>query len=62
MTREEDKAIEIVTLRGLHLRQAQDYVRSAGEVLRRAIRTAENAEGDLDAATQRLERFAVGAR
>lgn len=65
---EQERAIATVSKHELQLRQAQDNVRCASEVLRRAVRTAERAEGELGAATRRLAQFrptgefAAGAR
>jgi hypothetical protein len=54
---EQQKAIAAVALCQVRLRHAQDTVRGVGETLRRAVRSAENAEGDYHNATHRLSRF-----
>ena len=54
---EQDRAIATVTQCELQLRRARDNVRRTGELLRRAVRTAENAQGELGDATRRLGRM-----
>ncbi len=56
---EQERAVASVTQRELELRQAQEGVRTAGEMLRRAIRASKAAEGDLSDAERRLDRLAV---
>jgi hypothetical protein len=56
---EEGRAMATVTQCEIQLRRAQEGVRRAGEVLRRAVRTAETAQGDLGDATDRLDRVQV---
>lgn len=54
---EQDRALATVSDCGFRLRQAQDAVRSASELLRRALRAVETVEGELHEATRRLDRF-----
>jgi hypothetical protein len=54
---EQQRAIAAVALCQVQLRHARDSVRGVGEALRRAVRSAENAEGDYHNATYRLNRF-----
>jgi hypothetical protein len=54
---EQERAIATVTHCSARLRRAREDVRCTGEVLRRAIRTVESAEGDLGDATRRLGRM-----
>lgn len=54
---EQDRAVATVNQCGNRLRQAQDEVRSASELLRRALRSLANVEGELGDATRRLNRL-----
>lgn len=54
---EQERAVATVTQCELQLRRAQEDVRCTGEMLRRAVRSVENAEGELDDATRRLGRM-----
>jgi hypothetical protein len=54
---EKDRAIATVTQCELELRRAQETVRCTSEMLRRAVRTAENAQGELGDAARRLGRM-----
>ena len=54
---EQERAIAAVTHCSVQLRRAREDVRCAGEMLRRAIRTVEHAEGELGHATRRLGRM-----
>lgn len=56
---EQERAIETVRKLERQLRQAQDNIRCAGEMLRRAVRAAEHADGELGAATRRLAQFGL---
>jgi hypothetical protein len=53
---EEERAIATLARCELQLRRAQETVRNTGEMLRRAVRTAENAEGEFGDATRRVDR------
>ncbi len=54
---EQERTIATVAQCQLQLRWAQQQVREACELLRRAIRTADTAEAELHTATQRLGRL-----
>lgn len=54
---EQDRAVATVHQCGNRLRQAQDEVRSASELLRRALRSLATVEGELEDATRRLNRL-----
>ncbi|MEO8636841.1 MAG: hypothetical protein ABI587_16315 [Gemmatimonadales bacterium] len=54
---EQERAVVTVREHELQLRRARENVRRAGEMLRRAIRTAEEAEGELGIAARRLDRM-----
>jgi hypothetical protein len=54
---EQERAVATVMQCELQLRRAQDNVRRTGEMLRRAVRTAENAQGELGDAARRLGRM-----
>jgi hypothetical protein len=56
---ERERAIATVGQCERQLWRAQACVRSADEMLRRAVRTAENAVGELRDATRRLDRLAL---
>jgi hypothetical protein len=54
---ERERAIATVTHCELQLRRAHENVRCVGDLFRRALRTSENAEGELGDATRRLVRM-----
>ena len=54
---EQDRAVATVSQCGNRLRQAQDEVRGASELLRRALRSLATVEGELGEATRRLNRL-----
>jgi hypothetical protein len=54
---EQERAAVTVKQQVLLLHRAQENVRRAGDMLRRAIRAAEEAESELQLATKRLNRM-----
>jgi hypothetical protein len=61
-TSEQERASTMVSQCEGRLRRAQENVRCAGEALRRAVRAAMEAEGELRDATRRLSRMEVPMR
>jgi hypothetical protein len=54
---EQERAVVTVREYELQVRRARENVRRAGEILRRAIRAAEEVEGELGIAVRRLDRM-----